>query len=172
MSSITVVSFTKASCFDIGEVQNAFRGAIRIWARMEEKYLPPVDPKRYLQINNESALNEIFDLVDNRSVDENDRICLVSTFDWVLVNRENIDRLVSAFRAFDVATALTEEADIIEKAIAEHPDIVAIGFEQTSCGGNPWTTRGPADDKGNGTPYKINEQNDHFELFEALKEEL
>ena len=165
---------------NIGEVKNAFRGAMSVWHILEEKYLPPYNPEwakslpasvkheHYSRLSvrdKEEDLQEIWDMYKNENMSENDRIVLLSTFDNAVVYRKDIPRLLAAFRHFEGETSLMEQALIIEGAL-EAKDTYAIAWNQTSVG-DPWCyCAGKHGDKA----YNLFRGKNHLDVFfENLK---
>ena len=77
-------------------------------------------------------------MVNNDAVPEKERIVLGTTFDKVLVKREHIPTVIEAFRSFCGDTTLPEQADLLEK-IMQDPDVIAVGWNQTSVNADNWT---------------------------------
>lgn len=191
MSYTEIFRFDKAGnangCTDI---PNAFRGAIAIWSYLENKYLPPYipdylqargfltsedcekrlgyKPSRCSSLNNE-PIREIWDLYNKDNVSITDKICLFTTFDNCLVKKENIPKVVEAFRAFEGESSLKEQARVLE-LLCNDDDCIAVGWNQTSVNGDTWITRGGYDEENDiGIPYNCLTGTEHYWLFEELK---
>jgi len=175
MSYTEIFGFTKDNnVIGIGDVRNAFRGAMAVWHTLEKKYLPTYHPswapmndgKEYFRssaLGDDKLMREVWSLADNEKVSEVDKIALKSTFDKVIVRRENFGRLIEAFRAFEGETSLKEQADIIEGA---GPEVIAIGWNQTSVNGDTWQNFGGYDEETEESiPYNLETGEDHWELF-------
>ena len=104
------------------EVRNSYRGAMAIWIILEKKYLPSLPKPDRLSYN--------------------EKIVLLSTFDNVLIKRENFKKVIDAFNSFEGETSLKEQAKIIQD-FNEDKDITAIGWNQTSVNCSPWISRDP-----------------------------
>jgi len=117
----------------IGEVQNSFRGAMQIWMFLEKKYLPPTKHYRILT-GGEEETQKIWDLVKDERLTETEKIVLLSTFDKVVVKKENFEILIAAFCEFPAETSLMEQAKIIHEN-----DVIAVAWNQTSVSSNPWS---------------------------------
>jgi hypothetical protein len=150
-----------------------------VWNRLDEKYLPelPSDNPfigkmegrnyRSAQMWNPNALKEVWDLYKNPDVSNTDKIVLGSTFDMVIVKRENLTELITAFREFDGETSLKEQADEIESLLKTDTDFIAIAWNQTSVNGDTWTNFGGYDDdKDEEISYNILTGTDHWDLFD------
>lgn len=179
MSYTEIFKFKKDGNADyLGEVKNAWRGAMAIWMHLEKKYLPPYYPEwaqyindpdreysRTSSIGNEE-MQKIWDLVRDERLTEAEKIAMVSTFDNVIVERENIPFLVKCFREFEGETSLKEQADVIELAYNKDDDLVAVAWNQTSVNGDTWMNKGGYDeDPDEEIPYNILTMNDHWSPF-------
>ena len=172
MSYTEIYKFGKdGNCVFLDETKNSHRGAMAVWRHLEKKYLPPYVPS-YLASMPESfrkeradwdytrfssstddELKEFWNLVDEDRVDMTDKIVLSSTYDNVVVMREDIPTLLEAYRAFGGDTSLKEQADIIEKFLMSDDDLIAIAWNQTSVNSSPWETWKPNAEEP--TPYNL-----------------
>ena len=172
----------------LGTIQNSWRGAPAIWRYAEEKYLDPYFPnwisdqerlegaeKFFLRHGykpsrvssfEEEGLQEIFDLAYDVSLPENDRIVIASTFDRALVRKDEIKRVIEAFRNFGAKTSLKEQADILEKAL-DAPEVDCVGWIQTSVCCDMWSG-GWDDEADEEIPYDLNVNDGHFWLFDIV----
>lgn len=194
MSYTEIFTFNKDGlCCDEYDVNNAWRGAMAVWGILEEKYLPPYRPsyvpegmsmeefeERFgykpsrLSITaaaeKENPATEIWKLLENETVSLNDRIVLGTTLDRVLIRRDEIGKVIRAFRNFDGETNLKEQADILNE-IMKNEEISAVGWNQTSVNVDTWMTGGGLSDNNEGRlPYNYQEQDDHWWLFDELEE--
>lgn len=175
MSSTEIFGFNKqGEAYFYDEVKNSWRGGMAIWRILEEKYLPPYmfgfSPSRCSGSNVE-AMGEIWDLVLNENVTETDKICLATTFDKSLVKKEDIPKIVKAFREFDGETSLKEQADILEEMYQDE-DCIAVGWNQTSVNGDNWCTKGGYDEEEDDCiPYNCLTMEEHCWLeFKEVEE--
>lgn len=132
-----------------------------IWQRLEEKYLPPyfskyahIETSRCYSMDGE-AMNDIWRLANSKRVSEDDKICLLTTFDNVLVKKEDMQKVIDAFRNFDGETSLKEQADILEEMLKDD-DCIAVGWNQTSVNCDAW-------DK-----YEYDEETDEYKPYNCL----
>jgi len=190
MSYVEIYPFDKnGNCMSPICVRNAFCGAFAVWRRMEAKYLPLYRPEyidpamtdeevrakygdltRLAAWNPNEAMRDVYDLFNREDVSLTDRIVLGTTFDDVLVKRENFLRVVEAFESFDGDTNLKEQAAVIRKFIND-PDITAIGWNATSVNCDTWANAGcSAQDETEGAPYNYMTQDKHWWLFDELPE--
>ena len=175
MSRTEIYGFNKdGKAREIGGVQNAFRGAMAVWNILDKKYLPLFEPEwamvggEYLRAADKVAIKEIWGLFKDEKVSIVDRIVLGSTFDKVIVEKENLPELLKAFREFEGETSLKEQADIIEKNMDR---VIAVGWNQTSVNCDTWSNFGGFDEEiDESIPYNILTMDEHWELFSRMKE--
>ncbi len=200
MTYTEIFSFDKdGNAHLAGEVKNAWRGAMAIWIIMEERHLPPFTPE-YVKVCNwyhpgitpeeverrlgykptrivcfdskENTAQEIWDLAENPDIPLQERIVMFTTFDNCLVKKENIGRVIEAFRAFEGQTSLKEQADILEK-LDEDPDVIAVGWNGTSVYADNWANAGGYDAVNDATiPYNCMTGDKHYWLFDELEGKL
>lgn len=188
MSYTEIYGFDKeGNAYLEDEVKNAWRGAMAIWIYLEEKYLPIFRPSyvpKHLpdsmieeychykpsrassSFGEDNPMKEIWNLVDSDKPKECEKVVLGSTFDMVTVKKENLSRLISAFREFEGNTSLKEQADVIEKMLSDE-NCIAVGFNQTSVNADTWSSYGYDEETGESTPYNILTMDKHWELFES-----
>lgn len=187
MSSTVIYTFT-ADGFcsgEMAEVRNAWRGAMAVWRTLEKKYLPPYRPcyvpkdisddmlESYcgyvptrLSAIDQEASKDIWNLFDREDVDMIDRIVLGTTFDHVMVKRENIHRVIDAFETFEGDTNLKEQAEALRELLKDE-DKVAFAWNQTSVNAGEWMHSGIFDGEDE-LPYNFKTQDRHFWLFDEL----
>jgi hypothetical protein len=124
----------------------------------------------------DNPAREIWALADNPEIPRHERIVLLTTFDDCLVKKEDIPRVVEALRAFEGddhkgETNLGEQADILQAIYDDHPEIIAVGWNQTSVTCENWGTFGGCDEEsGEPIPYNCLTGDKHYWLFDELKE--
>ena len=171
------------------DIQNAWRGAMAVWNILEERYLPPFrpsflpdfvpdekieehlgyKPRRCIGIDKEAmkeAMKEIWKLASNENVSEVDTIILCTTFDDVIVKKENIEKVINAFKEFEGDTSLKEQATILEK-ILEDDECIGVAWNQTSVNADTWDIYNEDDEC---LPYNINNNDEHWFLFSDLED--
>lgn len=199
MSCTEIYAFDKAgNAYLYSEVRNAWRGAMAVWDIMEDRHLPmyipgfikccnwyrPGMPAEEIERRNGFKLrrmsismstnekpdpaDEIWALADNPDVPKHERIVMHTTFDRCLVKREDIRRVVDAFRQFEGNTSLKEQADILELMAAD-PEIIAVGWNQTSVNGGNWANAGGYDENGEWIPYNCLTMDRHYWLFDEME---
>ena len=177
MSYTEIYGFDKnGDAYYYDSVKNAWRGGMAIWQYLEKKYLPPyyskyahIETSRCFSMDSE-AMKDIWQLANNERVSEIDKICLLTTFDNVLVRKEDMPKVIEAFRCFDGETSLKEQADILEDMV-NNDDCIAVGWNQTSINGDTWENYKYNEEKGDYEPYNCIDYTDHEWLFdiEAIK---
>ena len=202
MSYTEIYAFDKAGLPRLyGEVHNSWRGAMAVWNIMEDRHLPPFVPE-YIKFCNwyrpgmtaeeiearngfkprrtapslsngkdNDPAREIWNLVDNPEIPEHEKIVLYTTFDNCLVRAENLPAVIAAFRQFEGETSLKEQADILQGA-ADDPEIIAVGWNQTSVNGDSWYNAGGYDEEAEESlPYNCLTGDKHYGLFDELRKE-
>ncbi len=179
MSATVLYKFTNAwDAVEFARIKNSFASAPVIWKYMEDNYLPPYRPDRakgYSEDrkfyrawgygNSREEIQPVWDLYKREDIPDNDIICHVSTFDKVIVNRENIPKVIEAFRKFPIESSLKEQADLIEKECETDKDFIAIWRLQTTVvqwRDSKWWYDEETDDS---KPYNILTMDDHYEMF-------
>ena len=120
-------------------------------------------------VEKENPANQIWDLFENESISMDDRIVLGTTLDRVLVRRNEIGKVIHAFRNFQGITNLKEQTDILSKLMQDE-SISAVGWNQTSVNADTWMTAGGLSDNDEGRlPYNYQKQDDHWWLFDELE---
>lgn len=184
------MSYTELFAFDktgnaskVEDIRNAWLGAMKIWRILESKYLPEYRLEYPLsdffkrenpdfvpsRTSDMKDIKEIWELAYDERLLEHERIVLLSTFDNVLVKRENFVRLIEAFRKFEPGTSLPEQADVIEEESMKD-DVIAIGWNQTSINADNWEYYDIDEETDEGIPYNCLSGEKHWWLFEGLEE--
>lgn len=147
--------------------QNAFQGAFNIWEEMTGHYLGlPTVPMF-------GNMQPVWDLAESERVPLNDRIVMLSTFDNVMVRRENLPTLIAAFR--DFATRfdpghLLAQAAALEKLV-DDPTCYAVCWNQTSVNGDMWLEPSGEVDEYDYPIYRlydISKDTGHWFLFDEI----
>lgn len=200
MSTTEIYAFGKDGyAYLYSETRNAWRGGMAIWQLLEERHLPVYVPewvkkqywyrpgmtreelKKHMGFSptrcardlgtKRDPLQDIWELQHDKNIPLHERICLYTTFDEALVKRENIPIVIDAFRKFGGETSLPEQADILEKMLSE-PDIIAVGWNQTSVSADSWDTLGEYDEENDeNKPYNCLTGKEHFWVFDELEQE-
>lgn len=153
MSCIEIFKFDENGDSEIfGEVNNAWRGSMRVWDILGEKYCG-----HGASIFDMEQMKAIWNLMDDKTVTHDEKIVLCTTFDKCLVKKEDIPKVIDAFRKFEGNTNLNEQADVLE-SLYEEPNCIAVGFHQNSISCEQWFD------------YNCIQDKEHFWLFDDLKE--
>lgn len=182
MSSTEIFKITKHG--DVvyhDETRNAWRGAMAIWGILEKRYLKPL-PKPIWMSNeqyNDSGytrscipsfgkerhpLQDVWDLVKNEEVSRVDKIVLSSTFDFIVIMKPHLHKIIEAFNSFDGETSLKEQAEILQNLLDSDDDFIGVAWNQTSVNGDMWSVWNK--EKEECDPYDINTGEKHWDLFE------
>lgn len=168
----------------LGEVKNSFRGAMAVWDILDRKYLSPL-PKpfwmeqtdydqrgysRICEMSNPQIIKEIWNLFNDKKISRCDEIVLGTTFDNVVVMRENINEVIKAFEEFDGETSLKLQAEILKEALNDD-DLIAVAWNQTSVNSDNWCNYSYDDDTDESIPYNILTQDKHWSLFDEIERE-
>lgn len=176
MSFTEIYAFDKAGNASLyGETRNAWRGAMAVWKTIEDKYLPPyrlhgttISRTVVGGLGKDNPAMQIWELADSLKLPIDERIVLHTTFDRCLVKKEHLRHVIDAFNRFEGDTSLPLQAQILAKA-EKDPDIIAIGWNQTSVMADTWSNAGGYDDeKDEPIPYNCLTGTDHYWLFEQL----
>ena len=154
------MSYTEIFKFDkdgnsesVADIKNSYRGAMAVWNILGKKYCG-----HGASIFDISAMKRIWNLADDKRVSLDERIVLCTTFDKCLIRKDDIPRVVTAFRNFNGETSLKEQADVLEE-LYQDDDCIAVGWHQNSVSCEQWFE------------YNCLEQTDHYYLFDELDKE-
>lgn len=154
MSYTEIFKFNKeGNSESYADIKNSHRGCMAIWNILGNKYCG-----HGASIWDINQMKEIWNLADNVRVSFDERIVLCTTFDNCLIRKEDIPRVVAAFRNFEGETSLNEQADVLEE-IYKDEDCIAVGWHQNSISCEKWFE------------YNCLEQSDHYYLFDELDKE-
>lgn len=188
MSYTEIIAFHKdtGTPYMEEEIKNSWRGAMNVWSEIEKRYLPEFIPDYYKELGcktaedirrrygftptrtssiDTSAMQEIWDLVNDKKLTLDERITLCTTFDKCLVKRENIQMVIDAFRNFngDENCSLNEQADILEEFLKDE-NCMAVGWNQTSVNCCIWTCFEYDEENEEEIPYNCITGDYHFWL--------
>jgi hypothetical protein len=150
-------------------IRNSWHGAMNVWNELARAYF---GWENFPLINYEGRDGQqVWDLYKDEKVPLNIRIVLMSTFDKVMVKRENLERLATAMEEFAsqyLSGSLMVQARILRE-LAEDENCLAVCWNQTSVSYPPWYIWDDDDDEKDRV-YNINTDKIHWFLFEELKE--
>jgi hypothetical protein len=195
MSVIEMVAFKKDGfAVPFADIQNAFLGAPMVWHFIEEKYLPPFKPQWVVNMfgdvpddkieetvgfkptrtaplstatTEEKPIREIWRFYHDPAISRTDKIVLGTTFDLTLVRREQFEMVIDALEAFEETGSFKEQAMVIRQMLLD-PDIIALGWNQTSVTKNQWTHCHYDGDTDEHSPYNCLSESNHFWLFDDI----
>lgn len=164
---------------EITDFRNAFGSAAFVWCVCAREFFG--HRHEYSWLSDRELRRKIWMLADDASVPMFVRITMGTTFDRVMVKRENLGRVAQAFRDFvaayppgDSACSLIHQADVLEGLI-DTEECFAVCWNQTSVG-DTWTVRdGGCEECGEGAVdrlYDLSRDTGHWFLFEKLGVEL
>ncbi len=196
MSYTEIYGFDKdGNAYLQAEIHNSWRGAMAIWGILEERYLPSYIPDYIKHANwyspemsfddvvvrngykpsrlmsslgKDDPTQEIWDLADSEKVSVTDKIVLFTTFDKVLVKKEDLSRVIEAFNAFEGETSLKEQAAVLQEMLGDE-NCIAVGWNQTSVNADTWGNYNYDDETGEYAPYNCLTQDEHYWLFDELE---
>ena len=143
----------------VEETHNSFRSGWTIWKRMAEKYLPN-HPNGFSLHNDDLIWKKLEELAKSKHLmEKNDRITLISSFDWAVVYKKDFQRLIDAFEYFDTDSSLPKQAEII-KHFMQDENCIAVSWNQTSVNENHWVSY-----KNKKPPYTYENKGRHYKKF-------
>jgi hypothetical protein len=153
----------------LAEIDNAWRGAMFVWTKLGERYLPESQTDPYwTPLKNDGQ--PIWDLFKDPRLHNEEKIVLGSTFDRVMIKRENISRVCWAYSQFAQwypgNNSLMEQWGVLNKA-KNDPEIFAVFWTQTSVASDIWYVFEP--DKDEYRRYDITRDIGHWFLFDRLQ---
>jgi len=114
-------------------------------------------------------MKEVWDIIKHPYITDTHKIAMNSTFDNVVVKRENLEKLVLAFREFEFETSLKEQADLIEEALKDDPDLLGLGWNQTSVNGDTWANSGEYNEETEEhASYNLLKEKKHWFMFDDM----
>lgn len=151
MSYIEIIKFKEDKTHELaGEVQNSSRHHCVIWDYFAKKYLG----LEYFNVHSDCVEQQkLWNLFEDERLTMNERIILGSTYDYVLVKKEDIPLVVDAFKSFENESNLLEEADILSSLLNDEA-CVAIGWQSSIT--NMWDN------------YDIFNEKKHWSLLDEI----
>jgi len=149
----------------IGEFRNAHRGAMLIWRAMCKKYLG----LEYVPFE-ESELDPLWKLADDLTIPRQVRLVHASTFDKVMVRRENLELLADAMDHF-AETVCPEDSGhlkphaVLLREAAKDASLFAVCWTQTSASDDIWKIWEGEDDV---RYYDVSRDEGHWFLFDKV----
>ena len=143
---------------------NSNRGSSLVWGNMGERYLGDGHYLSHCGFCRDPKYNEetFWNLIGQKKIPVEERIVLASTYDFVIVKKENLPRLIEAMRYYGTAYRdpghIPQQADALRELLSE--DILGVCWNQTSINCDVWEYQyeydGYGDEKGDtGRPFNI-----------------
>lgn len=157
------------------EVHNSWRGAMYVWTTLRDKYIPETEEEKQRGYR-DSEMKPVWTLHKRDDILPVEKTVLMSTFDFVMVKKENIPAVIDSFEFFAKLHpdgSMLEQVEILKKLIDEE-DCFAVCWNQTSVVGDMWYMQdacGCEDcDGGIDRMYDITKDKKHWFLFEEKKD--
>lgn len=158
------------------EISNSYRGAMHVWTALAVKYgLVKPGEEGYLLIR-PGLMDQVWKLRDDERLSWWERVVLLSTFDKVVILRDDLPRAIEAFRAWAGANVIintngAQEASSIGAQGLTFKRMLERGFRgacfnQTSVCANPWWVYDNSGDEEEGRPFNIDRDTEWWSLFD------
>lgn len=155
------------------EFGNSHRGASLLWDNLMKKYLNSSYGRMMM---NDKEMEKLWRLDRDPKVSREEKILLISTFDHMLIKKENLKQFIDAceevYKNFEELGHFNTYPEVM-KEIMKLEDVIAIGWNQTSVCCDVWDVYETCTHCDDGTirrDYNIFKDNKHEFLFEYLKE--
>jgi hypothetical protein len=159
------------------EIHNSWRGAVHVWTTLAVQYglLGPGE-EGYLMIR-PGLLDQMWKLKDDDRLSWWEKVCLISTFDQVVILRDDIERLIEAYGLWVAMHGSDgsqgEQLRVFQQILDHERPFRGICFNQTSVNSNPWWVYDGSGEDEEGRPFNIDRDTDWWSLFDvypALRE--
>lgn len=153
----------------MGEIQNSYRGAMHVWTTLAVNYgLIRRGEEGYLLIRPE-LMKQLWRFGSDERLAWWERVVLLSTFDRVVILRDDFPRLIEAFSQWTRHTggdsSIPIQCDLFRRIAQDERPFRGICFNQTSVCENPWWVGGSCEDE-EGRPFNIDRDEDWWSLFD------
>lgn len=149
--------------FLIGEVKNAFKGAMYVWNQISKKYFGLDN----FPLFDEDLRMKIWNAQKHNNLEPHEEIVLISTMDNVTVNKKDLEKLIEAFEKYGEEhknSSFSEQARIIKCYLEKFGDDSLLAWNQTSV--NQFCFEGEYnEDEDYYEAYKLSDSFDLFEHF-------
>lgn len=142
------------------EVKNSFIGAFKIWQQLSDKY--------GFEMSMRMGPTQAWKAFSKGTYTPFEDVVIGTTFDNVIVLKENIPNVINAMQQYDEAhpgTSVSKQVDIL-KNMLEDENTIGVAWQQTTTSDSTWLPE--FDDDDNEIVYNINEQSKHWNLFDDL----
>lgn len=117
------------------DFHNSHRGALKCWMTIAKHYLKLKGLGFTKMMMDDTEMNKVWNLANNKSVLWNDRVVLASTFDNIVVKKKNIPKLIESFKDYCKRYDGGNFADQIQEFESlKKKKIHGICWNQTSIG--------------------------------------
>lgn len=162
---------------EYAEYRNAYGLAAYCWTSLCDRYLDGVQ-----WILSDDAIKRLWGLAKDGRMPEHHKIALRTTFDNVMVRRENLLRVGDAFDQFvkdfppgKQACSLSKQAADL-RLLSHNAKCFAVCWCQTSVAADAWMTRDDDEVNEEGDPvyrgWDISKDEGHWFLFDEVEEEV
>lgn len=125
------------------EYRNSWGGAMFVWNSLATHFLEP----KHRSLFNEEAASRVWNLDGDLRLTDEERITLMTTFDNVMVKRENFVRVAEAFEMFlelhppgNRVESLSKQAATLRR-ISDDAEFFAVCWNQTTVNCGIWNSR-------------------------------
>lgn len=158
--STTEIMIIKSNGDVVGyeDIQNSWRGGPYVWEQLSEKY------KLYEGMF--TGYKRTWGNFNEGVYLKHENIVLGSTFDGVIVSKDNFGKLIHDFKMYatqEPNSSFSEQADIIDRMIADE-ECIGVAWNQTSVCDDAWDY-GWDEEADEVIPYNIFKGDKHWELF-------
>lgn len=146
-----------------GEANNSWKGATFVWNELNDKY--------NLNDGMFFGFKKVWGNFGTALYTPLENIILGTTFDGVLVKKENIKELIESFENYHKQypdTNFNEQANILKQILEE--DLEGVAWCQTSVANDAWDFDYDEENEEI-IPYNINKGDKHWYLFDDIKGE-
>ncbi|MDT2675355.1 hypothetical protein [Enterococcus dongliensis] len=144
-----------------GEAKNSWLGGMHVWNSLNEKYA--------LNDDMMFGFKKTWGNFNKGFYEEYEDVLLGSTFDKVIVLKENFEQLISNFEKYLAVypnSNFGQQIEIIQ-AMKEDEDVIGVAWCQTSVADDLWDFA--YDDEEDETiPYNVFKGEEHWNLFAEL----
>lgn len=148
-----------------GIAPQASCGGWKVWYLLKEKYLP-----EQKNLFSSEQYQKVWDLAKDERLTREEKIILISTFDYAIVYKKDFDELINAFEKFNAEyeNQLNFGRQIeLFKEIKNKKNSIAIWWNQTSVNADNW--RCIWNRSNHSSLYNLFKEDKHFDVFELLE---
>ena len=147
------------------EFHNSHRGSMMVWRQIANS----MGFEGFTFLTGD-RMQKVWDMWQDKSAPLSHRIVMASTFDNVMVQRENLPRLIQAIeeysKTFDPGNLFSQCLSL--KELVDDKDVQAVCWTQTSVNCDTWWVASETDDDDM-RRHNINRDSGHWFLFDRLE---